>query len=106
MGGAGKGPGIGCPLWRPREQVQPSLTRWVKETSHGNVPYYNNLVPLLKKQSGRRWGTNRRTHAPANALWDPWHHGLDIHDGSTVVESVCWSDESPAKGAGEEALFA
>ena len=27
------------PLWRPREQVQPSLRRWVKET----------LVPLLKK---------------------------------------------------------
>ena len=32
------------PLWRPREQAQPSLRRWVKETPHGNVP-----VALLKK---------------------------------------------------------
>ena len=37
------------PLWRPPEQAQPSLRRWVKETSHGNVPYYNDPVPLLKK---------------------------------------------------------
>ena len=37
------------PLWRPREQAQPSLRRWVKETPHGNVPYYNDPVPLLKK---------------------------------------------------------
>ena len=39
------------PLWRPREHVQPSLRRWVKETPHGNVPYYNDPVPLLKKRS-------------------------------------------------------
>ena len=32
------------PLWRPREQAQPSLRRWVKETPYGDVP-----VPLLKK---------------------------------------------------------
>ena len=37
------------PLWRSREQAQPSLRRWVKDTSHGNVPYYNDPVPLLKK---------------------------------------------------------
>lgn len=32
------------PLLRPREQAQPSLRRWVKETAYGDVP-----VPLLKK---------------------------------------------------------
>ena len=37
------------PLWRPREQAQPSLRRWVKETPHGNVPYYKDPVPLRKK---------------------------------------------------------
>ena len=37
------------PLWRPREQAQPSLRRWVKETPHGNGPYDKDLVPLLKK---------------------------------------------------------
>ena len=37
------------PLWRPREQAQSSLRRWVKETPHGNVPYYSGPVPLLKK---------------------------------------------------------
>ena len=42
------------PLWRPREKAQPSLRRWVKKTPHGNVPYYNGPVPLLKKQSGHR----------------------------------------------------
>ena len=26
------------PLWRPREQAQPSLRRWVKETPYGHVP--------------------------------------------------------------------
>ena len=31
------------PLWRPRDQAQPSLRRWVKETPHGNDP-----VPLMK----------------------------------------------------------
>ena len=37
------------PLWRPQEQTQPSLRRWVKETPHGNVPYYHDPVSLLKK---------------------------------------------------------
>ena len=37
------------PLWRSREQAQPSLRRWVKETPYGNVPYYKDPVPLLKK---------------------------------------------------------
>ena len=37
------------PLWRPREQAQPSLTRWLKDTPHGNGPYDKDPVPLLKK---------------------------------------------------------
>ena len=37
------------PLWRPREQAQPSLRRWVKGTPHGNGPYDKDPVALLKK---------------------------------------------------------
>ena len=37
------------PLWRPREQAQPSMRRWVKDTPHGNGPYDKDPVPLLKK---------------------------------------------------------
>ena len=43
------------PLWCPREQVQPTLRRWVHDTPqwlkhHGNVPQYKESlpVPLLK----------------------------------------------------------
>ena len=54
------------PLWQPREQVQPSLRRWVND--NGKAP-----VPLLKKTL---FG---RTHTPANALWDPWPHRVDLH---------------------------
>ena len=48
------------PLWRPREQAQPSLRRWVKETPHGNVLYYNDPVTLLKKTLSGRW--ERQAH--------------------------------------------
>ena len=37
------------PLWLPRDQAQPSLRRWVKETPHGNVPYWNGPIAFMKK---------------------------------------------------------
>ena len=61
------------PLWRPREQAQPSLRRWVKGTPHGNGPYDKDPVALLKKTL---FG---RTHTPANALWDSWPYRVDLH---------------------------
>ena len=60
------------PLWRPREQAQPSLRRWVKETPHGSVPYYKDPAPLLKKALFGNW--ERRSHrwppTPGVALWE------------------------------------
>ena len=60
------------PLWRPREQAQSSLRRWVKETPHGSVPYYKDPAPLLKKALFGNW--ERRSHrwppTPGVALWE------------------------------------
>ena len=85
------------PLWRPREQAQPSLRRWVKETPHGNVPYYSDPVPLLKKHSGHWRGPHRWPHTPGVALWEGTVFCVRVSistspakgEEETVVESVC-----------------
>ena len=59
------------PLWRPLEQAQPSLRRWVKETPHGNGPYYKDPVPLLKRHC---LDTGKDDHIDGPLPWE-WLNG-------------------------------
>ena len=59
------------PLWRPREQAQPSLRRWVKDTPHVNGPYDKDSVPLLKKHC---LDTGKDDHIDVPLPWE-WLYG-------------------------------
>ena len=95
------------PLWPPREQAQPSLRRWVKETPHGNVP-----VPLLKKHCLYS-GKDEHIDSPLPREWLYRKAPSCVRvssgrsptksEGETVVESICRIDQGPGQGDGEKA---
>ena len=95
------------PLWRPREQAQPSLRRWVKETSKRECTLLQGSRPPPEKALSGHW--ERRSHrwppTPGVALWEGT---LLCVRGSistspakaqreAVVESVCGIGCSPGE---------
>ena len=52
------------PLWQPREQAQPTLRRWVKETPYGNVP----CTPRLWRTQTQHLVVDKAPPRPS----DPW----------------------------------